>query len=605
MPLHPVPIIIGTTLAVIGSSYVFKKFIYDPHLGPWLEALRAHPALGWDGWDGWDWDAGPAGAGAVPEPTHSFAHEPIAVPVPAYASARERGRGGPAPGRRRGYVPLDDDGADRARARADGRVPDSRDRDVDRVPARSASRSSVAPSAHARVAPSRVSTPSRASVSARAPASGRSTPRPDRDAEYELVARPASGVGHDLVDVSVPAPEELNEPHELGAPGAPGERKATHQFAPRRTAPSPLSIEHVLVDEPHDATPQRKGTRDLRERRVVLDGPAPTSCPFDTSLADRPRSDLDDRPLASPPRLDSQESEITPPSIRCPLPSAGTLTAPAVRGFESSFVTRESLPRAPSSGGSTSTSTPSLLFEYEASSPHHGHFSPAPVAPGVSRTASPAGSDYSVLSHAPSSFADAESYTPNREHSLSPPPPPRLHAFSPNPIPVSIHVPGPGPGPGALAMDAPVGHGVEHAPPSPSTPREGWKGQAPPSPVVGSPMSAWSVFEPPEADAALNDAAYAVPAFAARTPQIAMSAHTLRPLDVDAGGPAPLTSQAPPPTADTPFPTPTADGRTPHAASPLRPASPHSPGLGWSDDEWAAASEVESEWDALSEAGEH
>ncbi|CAD6588882.1 MAG: hypothetical protein TREMPRED_005192, partial [Tremellales sp. Tagirdzhanova-0007] len=41
MPLHTVPIIIGTTLAIVGSSYVFKKFIYDPHLAPLLEALLA------------------------------------------------------------------------------------------------------------------------------------------------------------------------------------------------------------------------------------------------------------------------------------------------------------------------------------------------------------------------------------------------------------------------------------------------------------------------------------------------------------------------------------------------------------------------------------
>ncbi|KAK4683699.1 hypothetical protein P7C73_g6531, partial [Tremellales sp. Uapishka_1] len=43
MPLSPIPIVIGTTLAVIGSGYAFKKFIYDPHLAPLLEAfLQAH-----------------------------------------------------------------------------------------------------------------------------------------------------------------------------------------------------------------------------------------------------------------------------------------------------------------------------------------------------------------------------------------------------------------------------------------------------------------------------------------------------------------------------------------------------------------------------------
>ena len=78
MPLHPVPIIIGTTLAVIGSGYAFKKvrchhhhssrsfllpiflvlirslscaarakaassqFIYDPHLAPLIEAIIAN-----------------------------------------------------------------------------------------------------------------------------------------------------------------------------------------------------------------------------------------------------------------------------------------------------------------------------------------------------------------------------------------------------------------------------------------------------------------------------------------------------------------------------------------------------------------------------------
>ncbi|ORX38873.1 hypothetical protein BD324DRAFT_617647 [Kockovaella imperatae] len=41
MPLHPVPIIIGTTLAVIGGGYAFKKFVYDPHLAPFIEAFLA------------------------------------------------------------------------------------------------------------------------------------------------------------------------------------------------------------------------------------------------------------------------------------------------------------------------------------------------------------------------------------------------------------------------------------------------------------------------------------------------------------------------------------------------------------------------------------
>ncbi|ORY31038.1 hypothetical protein BCR39DRAFT_103586 [Naematelia encephala] len=41
MPLHSVPIIIGTTIALVGSGYAFKKFIYDPHLAPLLEALLA------------------------------------------------------------------------------------------------------------------------------------------------------------------------------------------------------------------------------------------------------------------------------------------------------------------------------------------------------------------------------------------------------------------------------------------------------------------------------------------------------------------------------------------------------------------------------------
>lgn len=41
MPLHPVPIIIGGTLALIGSGIAFKKFVYDPHLAPLLEAYLA------------------------------------------------------------------------------------------------------------------------------------------------------------------------------------------------------------------------------------------------------------------------------------------------------------------------------------------------------------------------------------------------------------------------------------------------------------------------------------------------------------------------------------------------------------------------------------
>ncbi|EIW71332.1 hypothetical protein TREMEDRAFT_60262 [Tremella mesenterica DSM 1558] len=41
MPLHPVPIILGGTLALIGSGYAFKKFVYDPHLAPLIEAFLA------------------------------------------------------------------------------------------------------------------------------------------------------------------------------------------------------------------------------------------------------------------------------------------------------------------------------------------------------------------------------------------------------------------------------------------------------------------------------------------------------------------------------------------------------------------------------------
>ena len=57
MPLHPVPIIIGTTLALVGGGMAFKKvclmtfpslpshanaqFVYDPHLAPYIEAFIA------------------------------------------------------------------------------------------------------------------------------------------------------------------------------------------------------------------------------------------------------------------------------------------------------------------------------------------------------------------------------------------------------------------------------------------------------------------------------------------------------------------------------------------------------------------------------------
>ncbi|KAK8847339.1 hypothetical protein IAR55_005196 [Kwoniella newhampshirensis] len=44
MPIHPAPIILGT-LAVIGSGYAFKKYIYDPHLAPLIEALLAQHAI--------------------------------------------------------------------------------------------------------------------------------------------------------------------------------------------------------------------------------------------------------------------------------------------------------------------------------------------------------------------------------------------------------------------------------------------------------------------------------------------------------------------------------------------------------------------------------
>ncbi|KAL1406244.1 hypothetical protein Q8F55_007938 [Vanrija albida] len=38
---HPVPIIIGTAIAAVGSAYAFKKFVYDPHVAPFIDALIA------------------------------------------------------------------------------------------------------------------------------------------------------------------------------------------------------------------------------------------------------------------------------------------------------------------------------------------------------------------------------------------------------------------------------------------------------------------------------------------------------------------------------------------------------------------------------------
>ncbi|WVW78535.1 hypothetical protein I302_100490 [Kwoniella bestiolae CBS 10118] len=46
MPLSPVSVVVGTTIAtaivVIGTGYAFKKFIYDPHLSHHIEALITH-----------------------------------------------------------------------------------------------------------------------------------------------------------------------------------------------------------------------------------------------------------------------------------------------------------------------------------------------------------------------------------------------------------------------------------------------------------------------------------------------------------------------------------------------------------------------------------
>ncbi|BEI86518.1 hypothetical protein CcaverHIS002_0608050 [Cutaneotrichosporon cavernicola] len=36
---HPIPIIIGTTIAVAATGYALKKFVYDPHLAPVIEAF--------------------------------------------------------------------------------------------------------------------------------------------------------------------------------------------------------------------------------------------------------------------------------------------------------------------------------------------------------------------------------------------------------------------------------------------------------------------------------------------------------------------------------------------------------------------------------------
>ncbi|WWC67867.1 uncharacterized protein I206_101784 [Kwoniella pini CBS 10737] len=45
MPLSPVSVVVGTTLAtaivVIGTGYAFKKFVYDPHISHHIEALIA------------------------------------------------------------------------------------------------------------------------------------------------------------------------------------------------------------------------------------------------------------------------------------------------------------------------------------------------------------------------------------------------------------------------------------------------------------------------------------------------------------------------------------------------------------------------------------
>ncbi|WWD21429.1 hypothetical protein CI109_105914 [Kwoniella shandongensis] len=72
MPIHPAPIILGT-LAVIGSGYAFKKFIYDPHLAPLIEALLAQHSL------------------SSPH-RHNEADRQVPIPVPASSSGSTTAR---------------------------------------------------------------------------------------------------------------------------------------------------------------------------------------------------------------------------------------------------------------------------------------------------------------------------------------------------------------------------------------------------------------------------------------------------------------------------------------------------------------------------------